>query len=85
MEGVINNFRRGRSNQKTNHIIISFPGITTKEKAAEQVGKKVYWKTQKGRLLAGEIKAAHGNSGCVRAIFQTGLPGQSLGTKVEVK
>ena len=84
MEGIINNFRRSRSNQNTKHLIISLPSVDSKEKAAEFVGKKVSFKTQTGKEILGEVRSAHGNSGCIRAIFERSLPGQCLGKKVMV-
>ena len=32
--------------------------------------------------MNGKVSAPHGKNGAVRAIFDTGLPGQSLGTPV---
>ena len=32
-----------------------------------------------------KIRGAHGNKGVVRAIFEKGLPGQAITTKVEIK
>ncbi|RME54895.1 50S ribosomal protein L35ae [Candidatus Woesearchaeota archaeon] len=83
MEGTINNFRQGRHTQKMDHILISVEGYD-KEKAKSLVGKKVVWKTPTGKEINGEIKALHGNKGVVRAIFEKGLPGQALGTKVKI-
>jgi len=84
MEGIINNFRRNRSSQNTKHIIISLPGVDAREKAVKYVGKKVIFSTQTGKEIAGEVKSAHGNKGCIRVIFERSLPGQSLGQKVKV-
>ncbi len=85
MEGVIVNFRSARHHQKGNHMVIKISGISDKEKAAELVGKKVTWTSPAGKELKGEIKAVHGNSGAVRAIFATGMPGQSVGSKVKIE
>tara|TARA_Y100000310_G_scaffold343903_1_gene453813 strand:+ start:1867 stop:2061 length:195 start_codon:yes stop_codon:yes gene_type:complete len=54
----------------------------SKEEAEKLVGKKVTWKSPAGKELKGEIKATHGGKGAVRAIFETGMPGQCIGTKV---
>ena len=85
MEATIVNFRRGISTQKDSHMVIQVPGTDSREKAEKLVGKKVVWKSPAGKELKGEIRAAHGNKGAVRAIFESGMPGQSLGTKVEVQ
>jgi len=85
MEGTIINYRRGRHTIKMNHMIIILPDVDTKEKAEKMLGKKVTFKTQTGKDIKGEIKSAHGNKGAVRAIFEKGLPGQSLGKKLKVE
>ena len=85
MEGVIKNFRRGRTTQKTNHMIIYLEESDNREKASELVGKEVVWKSPKGKEINGKVASAHGNKGAIRVIFEKGLPGQSLGTKIEIK
>ena len=35
--------------------------------------------------MTGQITAAHGNSGALRVRFDSGMPGQSIGTKVAVE
>jgi len=84
MKGTIINFRGGRHTQYSNHMIISVEGVDSKEKAEALVGKKATWKSPAGKELVGEVKVAHGNKGAVRAIFATGMPGQSVGKPVEV-
>lgn len=51
------------------------------------VGKKVVWTTpsKDKKTITGKISAAHGNKGCVRVIFEHGMPGQSLGTEAKVE
>ena len=85
MEGVIKNFRRSRTRQKTNHIIIYLNDVNNREKATGLVGKQVVWKSPKGKEINGKVASAHGNKGAIRAIFEKGLPGQSLSTKVDIK
>jgi large subunit ribosomal protein L35Ae len=85
MEGIVNNFKQGRHTQKTNHILVSVKGVDNKDKAAKLVGKKVVWKTPTGKEIVGKVAAAHGNSGVVRVIFEKGLPGQALSTKVKIE
>lgn len=84
MEATVCNFRQGRHTQKNKHMILAVSGVSSKDKALKLVGKKVEWTSPSGKKLLGEIKAAHGCKGCVRAIFETGLPGQAVGTKVKV-
>ena len=84
MEGIINHYRQNRHRQYTTHMIVSVEGVDSREKAEGLVGKKVTFTTETGKKIIGEIKSAHGNRGSVRAIFERGLPGQSLGSTVQV-
>lgn len=79
-------FRRGRHTQKPRHFLLEIPGVTSREKAKEFIGKSVKWisKGKKKKIIPGRISSPHGNKGIVRAIFQKGLPGQSIGTEVEI-
>lgn len=85
MEALINNFRMSRHRQTTNHIILTLPKVGNKEQAKKLIGKKIVFKTKTGREIKGEIKSSHGNKGAVRAIFERGLPGQAIGTKIKVE
>jgi len=85
MQGTITGFRRGRHTISHNQMIISIENITEKEKASALKGKKVVWKSKAGNEIAGEIASAHGNNGAIRVIFEKGMPGQSIGTRVEIK
>lgn len=86
MEGVVVNFRGGRRTRMTRptHIIIQAKGITTREQAKKLVEKKIVWKSPADKQISGKIASAHGNKGAIRAIFERGLPGQAIGTKVEI-
>lgn len=84
MKGVISSYRRGRHVTTGNQVIILPEGSTSKEEAAKLVGKKVTWNTGK-RALTGEVRSAHGNSGAIRVLFETGMPGQCLGQQVTIQ
>mgnify|MGYP001603549983 CR=1 FL=1 len=84
MEATIVNYRSGRHNQNNNQMIIQVNNIDKAEKAKHLIGKKVIWKSFKGKELIGMIKKEHGNKGALRVYFEQGLPGQSIGTKVEI-
>ena len=86
MEGVIVNFRQGRHHQYTNQMIVQVNGMT-KEKAKSLIGKNVVYTTEgkEKKQLRGRIKDLHGNSGALRAYFETGMPGQSIGKKVRIE
>ena len=66
-------------------MVILVDGITDREKAKSLVGKAVTWESSAKKVLNGKVAAPHGNSGAIRAIFETGMPGQSLGTKVTIQ
>ena len=84
MQGIIVNYRGGLRTQTANQYIIKVEGITEKAKAEKLRGKRIVWKTSKARAIKGKIMQAHGSKGAVRARFEKGLPGQAIGTKVEI-
>jgi len=84
MEAVIANFRKSVHSQKTNHMVIYIQGVDSKEKAKSLIGKTVVWKSPAGKEMKGKISNVHGNKGAVRAIFERGMPGQSIGSKIVV-
>jgi ribosomal protein L35AE/L33A len=84
MQGTINNFRRSRKRTCENHMIIIVDGVSKKEDAKKLVGKKVIYNTGKKEMI-GKIGSSHGNTGAVRAIFPTGMPGQAIGKKVKIE
>lgn len=86
MEAIIVNYRRGVRTQKPNQMVLFIPGYD-KKKSQSLVGKKVVY-TCEGKdkkQITGEIRAVHGNNGNVRVLFERGMPGQSIGSKVEVQ
>ncbi len=85
MEGRIIQFRRGRKTIIEKHFLIEIKGISSREEAEKMTGKEVEWKSPAGKIIIGKISAPHGNKGVVRAIFEKGLPGQAVTTKVEIR
>lgn len=85
MEGQITSFRRGMRTISHNQMIVKVSGIDSKEKATALVGKAASWKSPAGKEIRGTITNVHGGKGCVRASFETGMPGQSVGTKVAIQ
>lgn len=84
MKGIISNFRMSRKRHSPNNMIIKVSGVDSKEKAAKLLGKSCTWKSPAGKELIGSVVSVHGNSGAVRVAFQTGMPGQAIGTSVEL-
>ena len=85
MKGVIVNYRRGRHTQNPYQMIVKVEGVDSKEDAEKLVGKEVVWKTPAGREIKGKVTATHGNKGALRVRFEKGMPGQAIGSEVEVK
>lgn len=82
--GKVIQFRRGKKVIHERHFLLDF-GSKDRKEAAKLVGKKVEWKSPAGKIIKGKISSAHGNKGLVRAIFEKGLPGQAITTKIELK
>lgn len=78
-------FRRGRHTIHKRHFLIQIEGVLNREEAGKFIGKEVIWKSPAGKEIKGKISSAHGNNGIVRAIFEKGLPGQAITTKIEIK
>ncbi len=85
MQGRIVNFRGNIRMQKYNQLIILVSDVTSKEKAQELIGKNVVWKTPAGREIKGKVTNVHGDGGALRTHFEQGMPGQCLGTTVEIQ
>lgn len=83
--GKVVQFRRGRHNITEKHMLIEVEGVSNREEASKLVGKSVEWKSPAGKLIKGKVSGAHGNNGVVRAIFEKGLPGQSVATEVKIE
>lgn len=84
MKGKIVNYRGGKHTQKTNQLVVMIDEVKTKDDAKKLMKKKVEWTTPSGKKITGEVSKVHGNKGAVLVKFEKGLPGQALGTDVEV-
>lgn len=85
MEGTITNFVGGRHTQRGNQMIVAPKEGKSKEESEKLIEKKVTWKSPSGKEIKGEVRSAHGNKGNVRVLFESGMPGQSIGTKVKIE
>lgn len=83
--GKIVQFRRGRHKIHEKHMLIEIEDVSNKEDASKLIGKQVEWKSPAGKTIKGKVSGEHGNNGVVRAIFEKGLPGQSIGDEVQIK
>jgi len=85
--GKVIQFRRGRHTIHERHFLIEIPKVNSRKDAEKFIGKEVTWISpgKNKKIIKGKIAAPHGNKGIVRAIFERGLPGQAVTTKVEIK
>ena len=85
MNAVISNFKQSRHTTHGNQMIVIMKEVSTRDDASKLVGKKVIWTSPAKKEIKGEIRSAHGNSGAVRVLFETGMPGQAVGSKVKIE
>ena len=84
MKAIISNFRSSRHRQSNNQMILVIEGVNSRKDAEKLIGKKSVFTTESGKEISGEITSTHGNKGAVRAIFERGMPGQSLAKEVMI-
>ena len=84
MKGRISNYRMGVHTEYTNQYVVAVEGVHDRKSAEGIVGKRVVFKTSTGKEIVGKVSKAHGNSGAILARFDKGLPGQAVGTEVEI-
>ena len=88
MKGVIAAFRGSHKTRRGNQLIVYPDSVKSKKEAVALEGKKVVWNNPEGKkkvTISGYVSKAHGGKGALRVVFEKGLPGQSLGTKVEIE
>ena len=81
--GRITNYRTGIREQTSNECLIEFENVTSAGIANKLIGQKVTWKNGKTKLI-GKIRGSHGKNGMVRVRFVRGVPGQAIGSIVEL-
>lgn len=84
MKGRISNYRRGVHTEYTNQYVVSVDGVSDRQSAQGIIGKRAVFKTSGGKEIVGKVSKAHGNSGAVLVRFDKGLPGQAVGTELEI-
>jgi len=84
MKGRLSNYRRGVHTEYTNQYVVEIDGVADRASANGVIGKRVVWKSITGKEIVGKISKAHGNSGAVLCRFDKGLPGQAIGTEVDI-
>ena len=83
LTGFIVSYRLGPKTQRSKECALWFPSVKSSSEAARLVGRKVAWPVGE-RKIRGKIVALHGEKGLVRVRFRKGVPGQALGTRVEI-
>ncbi|HDM89267.1 MAG TPA: 50S ribosomal protein L35ae [Candidatus Bathyarchaeota archaeon] len=83
IHGVIVSYRRGPKTQKPKECLLMFQNVKSPSEASNLIGRKVAWPV-KERKCIGKIVDVHGNKGLVRARFRKGIPGNAIGTEVEL-
>jgi large subunit ribosomal protein L35Ae len=73
----------GNKSQTPRECLIEFQGINSASLAGKLVGQKVAWKSGKSAMV-GKVKGLHGRNGMVKVRFRHGVPGQAIGTVVEL-
>ncbi len=80
IKGRITNYRIGTKSQQSKECLIEFKTIPS---VGALIGQKVVWANGKNRF-AGKIVGLHGRNGMVRVRFARSVPGQAIGTDVEI-
>lgn len=79
VEGRICGFRRSRRSVDTRFCIVE-----SREAALEQIiGKKVFWKSAKGRLFRGRVLKQHGREAFL-CRFERAIPADALGATIAI-
>jgi large subunit ribosomal protein L35Ae len=77
------NYHIGIRAQASRECLIEFAKMEPLAEGKSLIGKKVLWRNGNG-MLGGRIIGFHGKNSVVRAKFKKGLPGQAIGTTVEL-
>ena len=67
----------------SHECLIQFADVASATQSGQLIGRKVVWKG-KNRDISGKIVGFHGKNGVVRVKFKKGLPGQAIGTTVQL-
>jgi large subunit ribosomal protein L35Ae len=83
LHGRITNYRIGIRTQASRECLIEFETVTSSSLACQLVGQKVTWKNGSKKMI-GQVMGPHGRNGMVKVRFVHGVPGQAIGTKVQL-
>jgi len=82
--GIFINYRQGMFRQNIHSLLVRIPGIADAGSASKYIGRKVVWHSQTGKRIAGKVISTHGRGGILLSRFRNSLPGQAIGTRVEI-
>lgn len=85
MEACVKSFRRGKNTKYDRQVIAELDGVEKSEEVTKLVGKKAVYRTKGGKEIKGKVSSPHGNSGALRIRFRKGLPGQIIGSTIEIE
>ena len=74
---------RGPKTRNPKEYLIQFSGVKSVGEAGQLIGRKVSWPLGERKCI-GKIVSLHGKNGLVKARFRKGVPGQALGSLVEI-
>lgn len=77
------NYRIGIKTQMSKECLVQINDVVTTAQAGPLFGKKVMWKNANKKVI-GKIVGLHGKKGVVRVKFDKGMPGQAIGTTIEI-
>jgi large subunit ribosomal protein L35Ae len=83
INGRITNYRIGIRAQKPKECLIEFNEVTSASLAGKLVGQKVVCKYGKN-TFTGKVVGPHGKNGMVKVKFARPVPGQAIGSIVEL-
>ena len=84
IQGIIANFRLGPFTQHNKEFLIRVFEVEDEKEASKYIGRRVIWQSEGGKKLIGKILRAHGKNGILLTKFRKGLPGQAIGSRVEI-
>ena len=78
------NYLGGRHTRRNKQILVKIDQVDDKNAAAKYIGKKVTWKSLNKNTLSGKIVGVHGGNGVLEARMRKGLPGQAIGSELNI-